>query len=250
LRKPLMTLAALAAVAAVLFLPPAGAGAAKPEGGGGGGGKKTTTTTESTTTTTTAPSSGREPILFVHGWNSSGSVWTTMISRFKADGYTDAELNSWSYNTSQSNKTTAAEVAAKVDEIRAATGAAKVDIIAHSMGSLNSRWYVKFLGGVDTVDEWVSLGGPNHGTDTANWCFQTSCYEMRIGSSFLQDLNAGDETPGSVRYGTWWSPCDTVINPDSSVPVSGGTNTQTACISHSDLYEDATVYDQVRSFVG
>jgi triacylglycerol lipase len=230
------------------------AGAAKP----GGGGKPTTTTssstttstTSSTTTTTTAPS-GHDPILFVHGWNSSGSVWTTMISRFQADGYTAAELNNWSYDTSQSNKTTAAQIATKVAQIKTATGAAKVDLITHSMGGLSSRWYVKFLaGGQSDVDDWVSLGGPNHGTDTANFCFSTACSEMRIGSSFLADLNAGDESPGTtVAYRTWWSPCDTVINPDSSVSVTGAVNTQTACLGHSDLYADATVYAQVRDAI-
>ena len=85
------------------------------------------------------------------------------------------------------------------------------------MGSLNSRWYIKFLGGEAKVDDWVSLGGPNHGTETANFCFSTSCVEMRVGSKFLGELNAGDETPGTVNYGTWWSPCDEIINPDSSV---------------------------------
>ena len=96
----------------------------------------------------------------------------------------------------------------------------------------------------------MSLGGPNHGTDTANFCFSTACSEMRIGSSFLADLNAGDESPGTVvRYATWGSPCDSVINPDSSVPVTGATNTTTACIGHSDLHQDATVFGQVATFV-
>jgi triacylglycerol lipase len=190
-----------------------------------------------------------DPILFVHGWNSSGSVWNTMIDRFKADGWTTAELNNWSYNTAQSNKTTANEIKTKVDNILASTGATKVDVVTHSMGGLSSRWYVKFLAGDVKVDDWVSLGGPNHGTDTANFCFDTSCYEMRIGSTFLSELNAGDETPGAVSYGTWWSPCDTVINPDSSVSLSGAKNTKTACISHSNLTTDATVYGQVRDFV-
>ena len=190
-----------------------------------------------------------EPILFVHGWNSSGSVWNTMIGRFQADGWTAAQTNNWSYNTAQSNVTTAAQVNTKVDQIRAATGAAKVDIVSHSMGGLNTRYYLKNLGGQPEVDEWVSLGGPNHGTDTANFCFSSACTEMRIGSSFLTALNSGDETPGLVSYGTWWSPCDSIINPDSSVALSGATNTQTACLSHSDLYNDATVYGQVRSFV-
>lgn len=110
----------------------------------------------------------------------------------------------------------------KVDEILAATGASKVDIITHSMGGLSSRWYAKFLGGDAKIDEWVSLGGPNHGTDTAYLCNQTSCKEMRPGSAFLADLNAGDETPGAPRYGTWRSPCDTIINPDLERLADGG----------------------------
>jgi triacylglycerol lipase len=191
-----------------------------------------------------------EPILFVHGWNSSGSIWNTMIGRFQADGWTAAQTNNWSYNTAQSNVTTAGQVNTKVDQIRAATGAAKVDIISHSMGGLSTRYYLKNLGGQAEVDEWVSLGGPNHGTTTANlWFWNTSCVEMQPGSSFLNALNSGDETPGSVVYGTWWSPCDSVINPDSSVSLVGATNTQTACLGHSDLYTDLTVYGQVRNFV-
>ena len=190
-----------------------------------------------------------DPILFVHGWNSNSSTWNTMVGRFQADGWAANELYNWSYDYKKSNADTAAAIKAKVDSILAATGAAKVDIITHSMGGLSSRYYIKNLGGDLKVDDWVGLGNPNHGTDTANFCFDTSCKEMRIGSTFLAALNAGDETPGAVNYREWWSPCDTVINPDSSPPLSGAVNTQTACLSHSALHEDATVYGQVRDFV-
>jgi triacylglycerol lipase len=197
--------------------------------------------------------SAHDPIIFVHGWNSSGSTWNTMIARFRADGWTTAELNNWSYNTRQSNATTASELATRVNQVRAATGAAKVDLISHSMGGLSTRYYTKNLGGAANVDDFVSLGGPNHGTDTATLCAiflgQTSCREMQPRSAFLTALNSGDETPGAPNYGTWWSPCDEVINPDSSVLLTGATNTQTACMSHSSLHEDATVYGQVRDFV-
>ena len=240
------TLLLAAAMALVLAIP---AGAAK----GGNGGGKPTTTTESTTSAPddSTPTSDRDPILFVHGWNSNGSTWDTMVARFLDAGYTSDELVAFSYNTSQSNAITAEEVADQIAALRAATGAAEVDVIAHSMGSLSSRHYLKFLGGDSgPVDSWVSLGGPNHGTDTAYFCFSTACSEMRPGSSFLKELNRGDESPGSiVRYATWWSPCDTVINPDSSVPVDGATNTQTACIGHSDLHQDTTVFAQVAAFI-
>jgi triacylglycerol lipase len=117
------------------------------------------------------------------------------------------------------------------------------------MGGLSSRYYTKNLGGDLKVDDWASLGGPNHGTNTANLCPSTACQEMRIGSAFLNALNTGDETPGAPHYGTYWSACDSVINPDSSVSLVGAANTQTACISHSALHEDAAVYALVREFV-
>jgi triacylglycerol lipase len=196
-----------------------------------------------------ATASAQDPILFVHGYLESASLWNTMIANFEKDGYSKSSLSAYSYNTSQSNKKDAEEVKSKVESLLKTTGASKVDIIAHSMGSLNSRWYVKFLGGESKVDDWVSLGGPNHGTETANFCFSVSCEEMRIGSKFLGELNAGDATPGTVNYGTWWSPCDEIINPDESVILSGATNTKTACISHTALTTDKTVYEQVREFV-
>jgi len=192
-----------------------------------------------------------DPILFVHGWSGSASNWNTMISRFEKDGWTKTQLRAYSYNTSQSNKTTAETIVkSEVEKLLKETKATKVDIVAHSMGSLNSRWYIKLVsGGEANVDDWVSLGGPNHGTSAANACFSTSCVEMRQGSTFLSELNAGDETPGAVNYGTWWSPCDEFINPDESVVLSGATNTKTACIGHLALISDETVYKGVREFV-
>ena len=196
------------------------------------------------------PTPTHDPILFIHGYNGNSATWSTMVSRFKADGWTDAQLVNWSYNYRQSNATTAAQIAQKVDSILNATGAAKVDIITHSMGPLSARYYVRNLGGDGKVDALVSLGGANHGTNTALFCFDVSCVEMRPNSNFLTNLNSIDESWGTPRYATWWSNCDEVINPRSSALLSGGaTNTQTACISHSALHEDVGVYRQVRDMV-
>lgn len=197
----------------------------------------------------TAVAQAHTPILFVHGYTESSSLWKTMIERLEKDGWGKAELTNWTYNTSQSNVTTAKEVATKVSEIKSRTGAAKVDLITHSMGALSTRYYIKNLGGTSTIESWVSLGGPNHGTTTANWCFQASCVEMRPNSTFLNALNAGTETPAPVRYATWWSPCDEIINPHTSVILTGAANTESECISHVALTTNEKVYAQVREFV-
>ncbi|MEU4650645.1 esterase/lipase family protein [Nocardia fluminea] len=191
----------------------------------------------------------REPILFVHGWRGSAADWDTMWGRFLGAGYTADQMARFTYDSAPSNKDIAVQVKAQADALRARTGAAKVDIVTHSMGGLNSRWYLKNLGGLDVVDDWVSLGGPNHGTDSGNSCFDASCVEMRVGSAFLTELNSGDETPGRVNYGTWWSPCDEIINPDQSTVLTGAANNQTACLGHIALLSSLAVFEGVRDFV-
>ncbi|MEO8578018.1 MAG: triacylglycerol lipase [Gemmatimonadales bacterium] len=197
------------------------------------------------------PELKHDPILFVHGYAGNGGNWQDMKAKFAADGWQEFELYAYNYSFTASNSVSAAEIRDQVNDITVKTGATKVDIVAFSMGSVSSRYYLKNLDGVLNVDAWVSLGGPNHGTDAVENqnCGFTPCREIVPGSAFLTALNTGDETPGLVRYGTWRSPCDATINPDESVILSGATNTLTACIAHLDMLTDAAVYSQVRSFV-
>jgi len=201
--------------------------------------------------TGTLPDLEHDPILFVHGYGGNASNWDQMKARFVADGWHDFELYAYTYSVFSSNATNAAEVRDQVDEIMRKTGATKVDIITHSMGGISSRYYLKNLGGSTKVDAWVSLGGPNHGTEAVEnqKCGFTPCLEIVPGSAFLAALNAVDETPGLVRYGTWRSPCDATITPITSVVLLGATNTLTSCLVHYNYIVDAVVYQQVRDFV-
>jgi triacylglycerol esterase/lipase EstA (alpha/beta hydrolase family) len=191
------------------------------------------------------------PVIFVHGISSSSSSWDDWVADFKADGYTSSELDAWTYSWSQSNATTASQLATEVKRVLAATGASKVDIVAHSMGVLSSRYYLKNLGGTAYVDDFVSTAGTNHGTSVASWCawLYTSCAEMYTGSSFLTALNSGDETPGSVSYASYWSNCDEALTPDTTAILSGATNVEVGCISHDEMNNDYGVYEQVRDFI-
>ncbi|MDP9178464.1 MAG: Ig-like domain-containing protein [Gemmatimonadota bacterium] len=190
-----------------------------------------------------------DPVILVHGFQSSGAIWGTMVGWFVSDGWPMSQMYAVSYDSNQSNATIAGQLRTTVETVLASTGAARVDVVTHSMGGLSSRYLLKNLGGDSGTDAWVSLAGPNHGTTTANLCGSVPCLEMRPGSAFLTELNAGDETPGTPRYATWWSACDQVTTPQQSVVLAGATNTQTACLQHSQLYVDATVYQQVRDWI-
>jgi triacylglycerol lipase len=169
------------------------------------------------------------PIIFVHGWNGSASNFNTMVSRFKADGWPAELLFTFNYNSSQCVTTSASQLRTFINDVLARTGATKVDIIAHSLGGL----VADAAGG--SVAQSVALGSPFKGTDTANVCFDCSCQTMR------------PPGPGGCLNATWWSPCDEIINPDSSA--SCGQSHQTACIGHMDLLTDVATYQGVRDYV-
>ncbi len=50
-----------------------------------------------------------------------------------------------------------AELAAFVDRVLAATGAAKVDLVGHSEGTVMPQYYLKFRGGAAKVDKYVAI---------------------------------------------------------------------------------------------
>ena len=192
----------------------------------------------------------KEPVVLVHGYTSNASTWDTYRSWFSRDGY---QTYARSYDFTRSNRTTAVTVGNWVEAARSQYGASKVDLVGHSMGALNSRYYLKFLGGTRRVDDWMSIGGVNYGTLIANLCgggiLGPSCADLAIGSDILDDLNRGDDTPGSVRYGAAWSWCDGVIIPATNSRIAGGSNRYVGCVGHNSMLRNSRTYRTVRDFV-
>jgi triacylglycerol esterase/lipase EstA (alpha/beta hydrolase family) len=202
------------------------------------------------------------PVLIVAGTFSPEFVVYPLRDRLRADGFTVYTMALPGGGTGDIAASSAA-VRTKVDSIRAATGAAKVDLIGHSQGGLENRYYLKFLGGTSKVGTYVSLGTPQYGTAVANLasflgfgnCLSvTACVQMTIGSSFLANLNAGDDTPGSVRYVSIYTAVDELVQPYNNARINdGATNVllQSHCwwklTGHIGLVADGAVYGLVRS---
>lgn len=198
----------------------------------------------------TAPS-GRDPVLLVHGFNGSGANWTALVGALERAGWRADEIDAMSYDSSESNKQIAHEIADEVAVLKARTGAARVDLVSHSMGAISTRWYLERLGGTASVDAWVSLAGVNRGTVWAYGCYVlTPCKEMTPSSALLDELAARFPPPGTTRYAAWWSPCDEAIVPQSNAKLPGARNTETSCLGHSALRSDPGVLAQVVAWLG
>jgi len=91
-----------------------------------------------------------------------------------------------------------------VNAIKDLTGSTKVDIIAHSMGGLAAREYIRKYGS-SNVNKLIMIGTPNHGIfgeiDLLCLDSRPECYDMKSNSNFLQKLNT-EETIGSTKYMT------------------------------------------------
>ncbi len=196
-----------------------------------------------------AQTSAPEPIVFVHGWSSSPSTWNTMRSRFVAAGFPSNRLFAFGYNTGQSNKTSATQLNAFIDQVRAQTGSAVVDLVSHSQGALPSRWCMKSAGCNGKVDDWVSLAGANHGTLVSLCFWSAGCREMFYNSDFVKALNANDETPGTATYTAVWSDRDGVILPNSSAQLASGARNIRVSLGHNDFNGSQAVFDLIRPIV-
>ncbi|EGD55048.1 esterase/lipase family protein [Gordonia neofelifaecis] len=137
----------------------------------------------------------------------------------------------------------AAQLGHYIDRVRTATGAAKVDVVAHSQGGLVVRQWMKHDGGADAADpaktkigRFVMLATPNHGTTLDGmawigrqisdagldvmgfyaWLTGTGAIEQSVGSSFIEKLNAGRTTFPGVDYTIVASRYDEVVTPYDS----------------------------------
>lgn len=92
----------------------------------------------------------------------------------------------------------------KVDEVLEVEEATKVSLVAHSMGGLIARYYMKYLHGDDIVTRLCCLGVPHHGTWTALTApVLKGTRQILPGSPFLAQLNDPARSHGAPILNIW-----------------------------------------------
>lgn len=182
------------------------------------------------------------PVVLVHGtFANMTDSWQALSPLLANNGYCVFALDYGGPPGDQIQATgdiptSAAQLGAFVDRVLDATGATQVDVVGHSQGGMMPRWYIKFLGGDQTVHALVGLAPSNHGTTLnglaslarafpggpaafAGLC--QACEQQFVGSSFLEELNAGGDTVPGPTYTVVETKYDTVVTPYTSAFLSG-----------------------------
>ncbi|WP_280183418.1 esterase/lipase family protein [Nocardia cyriacigeorgica] len=189
------------------------------------------------------------PVLLIHGtWMNAYNGFAYMGQPIK-----DAGFCTFTFNYGRSNlleggglgsvlpgvmgtgyiQDSAKQLAVFVDRVLAATGAAEVDIVAHSQGGSMSNWYTKFEGGAAKVKNLITYGATHHGTsldgigalgrainnlgiDILGFIeifVGHAGIQQTIGSDFVNQLNANGDTVAGVDYTIVGSRYDEITNP-------------------------------------
>src|SRR3954467_10152313 len=142
-----------------------------------------------TASASAAPDFAQNPVLFVHGIEGSGSQFESQKMRFTSNGYPQEWVDEVDYDSTRAvgdKSAVDAQIDAKIEALKKATGKAKVDVIAHSLGTIvmedyitssderkaNVGKYVNVDGqttnpGVPTLALWAGRGQPGRSMDGA-----------------------------------------------------------------------------------
>jgi pimeloyl-ACP methyl ester carboxylesterase len=187
------------------------------------------------------------PVVLVHGLGATAAEnWGTMSPLLKNHGYCVFALT---YGLAPGEQLvggvermeeSSAEFAKFVNRVLAATGAAKIDIVGHSEGTVMPQYYLKFRGGAAKVAKYVAITPLYKGTtlDGVNALISTlevgapqlagpvsdaiasgcgSCQEFLKGSPFLRHLyRDGVYAVHGVQYTTIMTKHDEAVTPYTS----------------------------------
>jgi len=204
------------------------------------------------------------PIVFVHGWLGDSNSFDEFKEKMVDDGYTIDYSDWYKYNEnppywmqlereslvlldttysyelvgedSCALKYNIEEHAKKLDEhieeIKKSAGVDKVNIVAHSMGGLITRYYIQNYGGYESVNKVVTLGTPHEGaksyTDSLSQfvssikqscseeSFDEAAEQLSSSSDFIYNLNLQNDYSEYVDYYTVFTSYDELVSQESA----------------------------------
>jgi triacylglycerol esterase/lipase EstA (alpha/beta hydrolase family) len=163
-------------------------------------------------------------------------VWQNLVTDLRDDGFVVFAPDYGRHGTGEIRQS-AKDVGAYIDQVLSATGAEKVDIVAHSQGGLLARYLINQMDFDSKVHHLVTLSAPHHGTtvnaqltslistnELAAKVAETTVTRMMgvagmqqvVGSPLLGDLSYSPETRPGVRYTCFATKVDTTVVPAES----------------------------------
>ncbi len=169
---------------------------------------------------------GRLPVLLLHGYVCNRGVMLALRRYLRSRG-----ISAHTHNLEPAYADIDAYadgLARRIEEIRNGTGADKLILLAHSMGGLVARAYLRKYG-AGHVAKLITLGTPHYGTVTARLAWGENGRQMLPGNAWLQCLN--EAAPG-LPVVSVLSYHDYFILPQESAALAGAKIVRLSGVGH------------------
>jgi hypothetical protein len=140
----------------------------------------------------------------------------------------------------------AARLGEAIERIRREASAREVDIVAHGIGGLVARAWVRARGSACGVGQLITLGTPHQGTTAWCWLGLAPGGTPRPGSAVLRRLAADDPVPGLIDCTSIYSIDDALVVPATAAYYPGAFNVEVRRLGHMSLLLSRRVYELVR----
>jgi triacylglycerol lipase len=186
------------------------------------------------------------PVLLIHGYACNSGYWQAMSRALTQAGITHHALDLEPVFGSIDDYVPALHEA--VSQLCAASGQDRIVLLAHSMGGLAVRAYLR-RHGVGPIAKIITLGTPHHGTALAHFGIGTNSSQMdwhgRNGqgqpSDWLRELAATEPRRHRQLFVSIYSHHDNIIAPPASAHLPDALNIELQGIGHVALALDAGV---------
>ena len=182
------------------------------------------------------PESSAAPVLLLHGYGCNSGYWAHLVPLLDAARISHACADLEPLGGDIDGYVPA--VAAAVDALCRDSGAARVVILAHSMGGLVARAYLRKHGAAQ-VARVITLGTPHHGTSLANLGLGANARQMRRArtgatpeSDWLRALEAQEGEATRTLVTSIYSHHDNIVAPQTSSYLSGARNIALGGVGH------------------
>ncbi|MFC4932205.1 alpha/beta fold hydrolase [Massilia sp. GCM10023247] len=186
------------------------------------------------------------PVLLVHGYGCNSGYWAYLIPRLDRARISHASVDLEPVLGDIDGYVPLVQEA--VEELCRRTGAAQVALVAHSMGGLVVRAWMR-AHGTARVARVITLGTPHHGTGMARFGRGPNVLQMRwnrgAASDWLQELGRSEGPAARALVTSIYTHHDNIVSPQTSSLLPGARNIAFGGVGHVALGCNARVLDTV-----
>jgi hypothetical protein len=185
---------------------------------------------------------GRRGLILVHGFVCNRGIWNPWWPRLRAMSVPCLAPNLEPLFGSIDHY--AALIEAAVRRLTQATGRPPL-IVAHSMGGLAVRAWMRDFDGDARVHGVVTVGTPHRGTWLARFGFAPNTQQMRRGSRWLELLEVTEPAQRYRLFTCFYGHCDNIVFPSSAATLPGADNRHLRGHAHVHMLQHPAVLDTV-----